>query len=68
LTPAYAFTDYKSQGQTMECVIVDIVKPPSGGLTPFNAYVTISRSRGRDTISVSGTGTPVLSLILLPLF
>lgn len=50
LTPVYAFTDYKSQGQTMKCVIVDIGKPPSGSLTPFNAYIALSRSRGRDTI------------------
>ncbi|KAH9163435.1 hypothetical protein EDB89DRAFT_1859947 [Lactarius sanguifluus] len=50
LTPAYAFTDYKSQGQTLECVIVDIAKPPSGCLTAFNAYVALSRSRGRKTI------------------
>ncbi|KAH9025253.1 hypothetical protein EDB84DRAFT_1613857 [Lactarius hengduanensis] len=50
LTPAYAFTDIKSQGQMLECVIVDIAKPPSGSLTGFNAYVALSRSRGRDTI------------------
>ncbi|KAH9057062.1 hypothetical protein EDB83DRAFT_1062563, partial [Lactarius deliciosus] len=48
--PAYAFTDIKSQGQTLECVIVDIAKPPSGALTGFNAYVALSRSCGRDTI------------------
>jgi hypothetical protein len=47
LTAAYAFTDYKSQGQTMECVIIDLAKPPSGTLTSFNAYVALSRSRGR---------------------
>ncbi|KAH9033268.1 hypothetical protein EDB85DRAFT_1864625, partial [Lactarius pseudohatsudake] len=46
----YAFTDFKSQGQTLECVIVDIGKPPSGSLTGFNAYIALSRSRGRDTI------------------
>ena len=50
LTAAYAFTDYKAQGQTMECVIVDLGKPPSGGLTGFNVYVALSRSRGRSTI------------------
>ncbi|RDB17999.1 ATP-dependent DNA helicase RRM3 [Hypsizygus marmoreus] len=50
ITPAYAFTDYKSQGQTIERVIVDIGKPPTGELTPFSAYVSLSRSRGRDTI------------------
>ena len=46
LTPAYAFTDYKSQGQTIECVIVDLAKPPSGALNGFNVYVTLSRSHG----------------------
>ena len=50
LCPAYAFTDFKSQGQTMEHVIVDLAKPPSGSLTGFNAYVALSRSRGRNTI------------------
>ncbi|KAH9171031.1 hypothetical protein EDB89DRAFT_1829061, partial [Lactarius sanguifluus] len=52
LTPAYAFTDYKSQGQTLKCVIVDIAKPPSGSLTAFNAYIVLSRSRGRKTIQL----------------
>ena len=50
VTPAYAFTDYKAQGQTMECVIVDLAKPPSAGLTGFSVYVALSRSRGRPTI------------------
>lgn len=50
LTPAYAFTDFKSQGQTIENVIIDLANTPSGGLTGFNAYVALSRSRGRDTI------------------
>ena len=50
ITPAYAFTDFKSQGQTIEHVIVDLAKPPSGNLTAFNAYVALSRSRGRSTI------------------
>jgi hypothetical protein len=31
-------------------VIVDLAKPPSGNLTAFNAYVALSRSRGRSTI------------------
>lgn len=48
LTAAYAFTDYKSQGQTMENVIVDIGKDVN--LTPFHVYVALSRSRGRDNI------------------
>lgn len=50
LTPAYAFTDYKSQGQTIESFIVDLARPPSGKLSAFNTYVALSRSRGRDTI------------------
>lgn len=50
ITSAYAFTDYRSQGQTIKKVIVDIGRPPSGALTPFNVYVALSRSSGRDTI------------------
>lgn len=50
ITPGYAFTDYKSQGQTIEHVIIDIGKPPTGKLSPFGTYVSLSRSRGRDTI------------------
>ena len=50
LTPTYAFTDFKSQGQTIESVIMDLARPPSSFLSAFNAYVALSRSRGRDTI------------------
>lgn len=52
ITGAYAFTDYKSQGQTIEKAIIDLTKAPgsSGELTPFNAYVALSRGRGRDHI------------------
>lgn len=46
LTGGYAFTNYKSQGQTIEFVIIDIAKPPSGAISPFGAYVALSRSRG----------------------
>ncbi|KAF8798659.1 hypothetical protein BYT27DRAFT_7218459 [Phlegmacium glaucopus] len=52
IVPGYAFTDYKSQGQTLEYVIVDIAKPPSGSLSPFSVYVTLSRSRGRKMIRI----------------
>ena len=52
IVPGYAFTDYKAQGQTMDCVIVDISKPPSGSISPFSVYVALSRSRGRDTIRI----------------
>ena len=50
ITPAYAFTDYRAQGQTIPWVIVDIGRLPTGSLTLFNLYVALSRSRGRDTI------------------
>ena len=50
MTSGYAFTDYKSQGQTIEYVIIDVGKPPTGALSPFSVYVALSRSRGRDTI------------------
>ena len=30
--------------------MVDLGKVPSGALSPFNAYVVLLRSRGRDTI------------------
>ena len=52
MTAGYAFTDYKSQGQTIEYVIIDIGKPPTGALSPFSVYVALSRSRGRDTIQL----------------
>jgi len=51
ITGAYAFTDYRSQGQTFKSVIVDLAKPPTGGdLSLFNIYVALSRSSGRNTI------------------
>ena len=50
MTAAYAFTDYRSQGQTIPCVLVDIASPPTGGLSLFNLYVALSRSSGRSTI------------------
>ena len=34
MTAGYAFTDYKSQGQTIEYVIIDIGRPPTGFLEP----------------------------------
>jgi hypothetical protein len=49
LTPAYAFTNYRSQGQTLPYVLIDLATPPTGGLTHFNAYVALSRSQTRDT-------------------
>jgi hypothetical protein len=50
LTPAYAFTDHKSQGQTLGYVLVDIGKLSRFPVNPFAAYVALSRSRGRHMI------------------
>jgi len=50
ITPAYAFTDYKSQGQTIPVLYLDIADPPRGRLHPFNAYVALSRGKGRSSI------------------
>ena len=50
MTAAYAFTDYRSQGQTLPYVMIDIAKPPTGALDLFNLYVALSRSSGRESI------------------
>ena len=50
MTPAYAFMDYRSQGQTILHVIVDIASLPTGGLSLFNLYVALSQSSGRSTV------------------
>lgn len=50
--PAYAFTDFKSQGQTIAHMLVDIGETTCFGLSPFNAYVALSRSRRRETIRI----------------
>ncbi|KAF8807980.1 hypothetical protein BYT27DRAFT_7211611 [Phlegmacium glaucopus] len=52
--------NYKAQGQTMECVIINISKPPSGKLLLFSVYVTLSRSRGRKTIQILRDFNPTL--------
>ncbi|KAI6096710.1 hypothetical protein F5141DRAFT_1151848 [Pisolithus sp. B1] len=52
MTSAYVFTDYHAQGQTIPYVIVDIAKPPLGGLNLFNLYVALLRSSGRETIKL----------------
>jgi ATP-dependent exoDNAse (exonuclease V) alpha subunit len=50
ITAAYACTDYRSQGQTIVPVVMDIATPPTGGLSLFNLYVALSRSAGWSTI------------------
>ncbi|KAI0245278.1 hypothetical protein BJV78DRAFT_1139636, partial [Lactifluus subvellereus] len=49
ITPAYTFTNYCSQGQTISHVIVDLASPPLGSLSLFNVYVALSRSSGQST-------------------
>jgi hypothetical protein len=60
IVPGYVFTDYKAQGQTMGCVIIDIAKPPSGTLSPFSMYVALSRSKGRSDIRILRDFDPAL--------
>jgi hypothetical protein len=54
ITAAYAFTNYKAQGQTLTPVIINIRNPPSSGLNAFNAYVAISRGRSREMLRLLG--------------
>ncbi|KAG1897750.1 uncharacterized protein F5891DRAFT_1047334 [Suillus fuscotomentosus] len=44
VTPAYTFTDFKAQGQTIDHVLVDIGRTTCFRLSPFNAYVALSRN------------------------
>ena len=50
ITGAYAFTDYRSQGQTISRAIIDIAPPPRGSLNLFNLYVALSRCPDREHI------------------
>jgi len=42
MTSGYVFTGYKSQGQAIEYVIIDIRKPPTGSLSAFSVYMALS--------------------------
>jgi len=50
ILPNFDAIDYRSQGQTIPHVIVDIGAVPYGKLTPFNVYIALSRSSGWETI------------------
>jgi hypothetical protein len=52
VTGAYAFTDYRSQGQTILYTIIDLASPPTSKLSLFNLYVTLSRSKGHSNIRI----------------
>jgi hypothetical protein len=43
---AYTFMDYKVQGQTIQPVIVDLGRTPTGKLNQFNTHVTMSQGTG----------------------
>ncbi|KAJ7264761.1 hypothetical protein C8J57DRAFT_1512113 [Mycena rebaudengoi] len=60
LTGGYTFTDYKAQGQTLGYVLIDLEPPPRGKLTPFSAYVALSRSRSRDQVRILRGFDPLL--------
>ncbi|KAJ3914375.1 hypothetical protein F5877DRAFT_27119, partial [Lentinula edodes] len=44
-TAAYAFTDYRAQGQTIPSMLVDIGKPPTCTLSFFNLYLLVEDDR-----------------------
>ena len=46
----YAFTDHKAQGQTLEHVLIEVRTTKKFPVTPFSAYVALSRSRGQDSV------------------
>jgi len=51
----YVFTDYKSQGQTIECVIVDLGKLPWGALMAFSTYLEVTVVAQSDCYRISKT-------------
>ncbi|KAG8751829.1 hypothetical protein FRC12_012237 [Ceratobasidium sp. 428] len=53
IAPAYAFTDYRAQGQTLKSAVIDIAEPPTGGkLSQPNVYVALSRCSGLDNVRI----------------
>ncbi|KAJ7936686.1 hypothetical protein B0H13DRAFT_1589367, partial [Mycena leptocephala] len=45
-----AVTDYGLLGQRIPYMLVSIAKPPTGTLSLFNLYVTLSGSSGWETL------------------
>ncbi|KAF7977003.1 hypothetical protein HWV62_4934 [Athelia sp. TMB] len=52
MVAAYAFTDHKAQGQTLEYAIIDIAPTKKFPVDSFSAYVALSRGRGRSKIRI----------------
>jgi hypothetical protein len=56
IVAVYALTDYRSQGQTLVPVIIDIGKTLTGCLTAFNAYVALEADREFVCFEILTTG------------
>ena len=52
VTLAYAISDYKCQGQSYDCLRVDIKKPNTGNASVMSPYVQLSRSRSLQGLSI----------------
>ena len=49
IPPAYSFTDYRSQGQTIPRVVVDIASPPPAN-SCYSIYTSLYRGAPDETI------------------
>lgn len=52
IIPAYAITTYKSQGQTMIRIVIDLILPPFACKEIATAYVPLSRAQTLDNILI----------------
>jgi ATP-dependent exoDNAse (exonuclease V) alpha subunit len=51
LAPTFCLTNFKAQGQTFECLIIDLCQPPNNvQLNMHNIYVTLSHLRSFDGV------------------
>ncbi|KAJ7586834.1 hypothetical protein C8J56DRAFT_1051143 [Mycena floridula] len=54
LTASYPYTHEKSQGQTLDTVLVDLAVHPGGELMPFDIYGILSMSKGQQATLEGG--------------
>ena len=52
VTLAYAITDYKCQGLTLDHALVDLKRPPTGFASAASPYVQLSRCRAIKCLSI----------------
>jgi hypothetical protein len=53
LAPAFCLTNFKAQGQTIECLIIDLRQPPNNvQLNIHKIYVTLSHLRSLNGVVV----------------